>query len=135
MKNADLYRIKQVIKEVKDKGTNKFKLSVIRNEMKVDGYIKALEELRKPSDKIEEFYKQRNALLSEHAETDGGSLVVYTESTGAVSAVLEYSGARIAKRKYIIARFLQLQYIAGAACLIYIYRRVIGCVSLNTSWG
>lgn len=82
LKNGELYIIKQVFVAIKDKGTNKFKLAIIRNEMIVDGYIKALEELRKPSAKMEEFKKKRDALLAEHAEADGGGLVVYTEPGG-----------------------------------------------------
>jgi hypothetical protein len=102
MKNAQLKEMKAVIQAVKETGSNKFKLPLILNEMKIDEHLKALEELNKPSKGYNKFleerqnlekegvvegfqsYKQeRNALLAEHAEIDAqGALVLYESANG-----------------------------------------------------
>lgn len=70
MKNKQAFTLKQAITAVKTKGGNIFKLPLILNEMKLDQYIKGLEELRKPSEKYDEFLAEKRELLSKHAELD-----------------------------------------------------------------
>jgi len=83
MKNETLFTLKKVIEQVKEKGTNKFKLPLILNEMKIDEHIKALEELRKPSKKYEEFLEKRKAIVSEHAAIDEkGQIILYSLEGG-----------------------------------------------------
>lgn len=94
MKNETLFTLKQVITEVKEKGTNKFKLPLILNEMKIDEQIKALEELRKPSPEFEEFQKEQTKLMADHAEIDEqGNVAVYSEPNGKGQRIYDGYGA------------------------------------------
>jgi len=100
MKNADLFSLKNAIQSVKEKGSNKFKLPLILNEMKIDEHIKALEELRKPSDEFEEYQKKRRKLISVHAELDeGNNIKLYTEEGGKGERRYDYGIPNIVKDK------------------------------------
>lgn len=81
--NKQLFDLKSSIQRVKELGSNSFKLPLILNEMKIDERIRALEELRKPSKKMQEYEEKRRQLFSKHAELDGsGQLVLYSEPDG-----------------------------------------------------
>lgn len=96
--NADLFRLKNAIQSVKEKGSNKFKLPLILNEMKIDEHLKALEELRKPSDKFQEYEQKRRELILKHAELDeGGNIKLYSEENGQGKRLYDYGFPNIVK--------------------------------------
>jgi len=83
MKNTDLFLLKQVIAKIKDKGSNKFKLQLILNEGKIDERIKALEELKKPSEDEKALFEKRDKIVLEHAEiSENGNVVLYNAPNG-----------------------------------------------------
>ena len=98
MKNADLFSMKNAIQSVKEKGSNKFKLPLILNEMKIDEHLKALEELRKPSDKFQEYEQKRRELILKHAELDeSGNIKLYSEAKGQGNRLYDYGIPNIVK--------------------------------------
>jgi seryl-tRNA synthetase len=98
MKNADLFSMKNAIQSVKEKGSNKFKLPLILNEMKIDEHLKALEELRKPSEKFQEYEQKRRELILNHAELDeGGNIKLYSEAKGQGDRLYDYGIPNIVK--------------------------------------
>lgn len=100
MKNKQAFTLKQAIIAVKTKGSNAFKLPLILNEMKLDQYIKGLEELRKPSKKYDEFLAEKRELLSKHAELDeAGNIILYTGQNGAGERKYDYGFPNIVKDK------------------------------------
>ncbi len=83
MKNATLYILKEVIAKIKEKGSNKFKLPLILNEMSIDERIKVLEALREPSKQYDEFMKESRELVSNHCEKDEqGQIMLYSLEGG-----------------------------------------------------
>src|SRR5678816_1425938 len=83
MKNTDLFLLKQVIAKIKDKGSNKFKLQLILNEGKIDERIKALEEMKKPSENEKALFEKRDKIILEHAEiSENGNVVLYNAPNG-----------------------------------------------------
>jgi len=102
MKNKDLFTLKKAIAEVKDKGTNVFKLPLILNEMKIDEHIKALEELRKPSESYNKFIEERKSILAEHAEIDEqGQIMLYSQANGQGERRYDYGIPNIVKETAI----------------------------------
>ncbi|WP_010416044.1 hypothetical protein [Anaerophaga thermohalophila] len=98
--NADLFRLKNAIQSVKEKGSNKFKLPLILNEMKIDEHLKALEELRKPSEKFQEYEQKRRELILKHAELDEkGEIKLYTQEGGNGQRARDYGFPNIVKNK------------------------------------
>jgi hypothetical protein len=98
--NADLFRMKNAIQSVKEKGSNKFKLPLILNEMKIDEHLKALEELRKPSDKFQEYEQKRRELILKHAELDEkGEIKLYSQEDGKGERAYSYGFPNIVKNK------------------------------------
>ncbi len=96
--NADLFGMKNAIQSVKEKGSNKFKLPLILNEMKIDEHLKALEELRKPSDKFQEYEQKRRELILKHAELDeSGNIKLYSEENGQGKRLYDYGIPNIIK--------------------------------------
>lgn len=83
MKNKDLYTIKDVISQVKDKGTNKFKLALIINEIEIDKRIEALDKLNEQSKELKEFEEKRREIMSKYAEKyENGNVKVYSAPGG-----------------------------------------------------
>lgn len=100
MKNKQAFTLKQAITAVKTKGNNAFKLPLILNEMKLDQYIKGLEELRKPSEKYDEFLAEKRELLSKHAELDeAGNIILYAGQNGTGERKYDYGFPHIVKNK------------------------------------
>lgn len=100
MKNKQAFTLKQVITAVKTKGGNSFKLPLILNEMKLDQYIKGLEELRKPSEKYDAFLSEKRELLNKHAELDeGGNIILYSGQNGTGERKYDYGFPKIVKDK------------------------------------
>lgn len=100
MKNKQAFTLKQAITAVKTKGSNAFKLPLILTEMKLDQYIKGLEELRKPSEKYDVFLSEKRELLSKHAELDeAGSLILYAGQNGTGERKYDYGFPNIIKDK------------------------------------
>ena len=100
MKNKQAFTLKQAISAVKTKGSNAFKLPLILTEMKLDQYIKGLEELRKPSEKYDEFLAEKRELLSKHAELDeAGNIILYTGQNGTGERKYDYGFPNIIKDK------------------------------------
>ncbi len=98
--NADLFRLKNAIQSVKEKGSNKFKLPLILNEMKIDEHVKALEELRKPSAKFQEYELKRRDLILKHAELDEkGEIKLYSQEDGKGERAYSYGFPNIVKNK------------------------------------
>lgn len=98
MKNKQLFEIKEAIVAVKEKGTNKFKLPLILNEMAIDGHIKALEELRKPSEDYNKFLQEKRELLAGHAEVDEqGTIILYSGQNGTGQRRHDYGFPNIVK--------------------------------------
>ncbi len=83
MKNKDLYTIKEVISQVKDKGSNKFKLALIINEIELDKRIEALNKLREQSEDFKKLEEQRIKIMQKYAEKDeSGNVLVFSEPGG-----------------------------------------------------
>ncbi len=83
MKNKDLYLIKQVITQVKDKGSNKFKLALIINEIELDKRIEALDKLREQGEDVKAFEQERIKIMQKYAEKDeAGNVLVFSEPDG-----------------------------------------------------
>ena len=100
MKNKQAFTLKQAITAVKTKGGNAFKLPLILTEMKLDQYIKGLEELRKPSEKYNAFLAEKRELLSKHAELDeAGSIILYAGQNGTGERKYDYGFPNIVKDK------------------------------------
>lgn len=76
--NEDLYSIKQAITNVKDLGTNKFKLPLILLEIELDKHIKALDELREPTEEFKKYDEQKKQKIAAASEQNAdGTLVLY----------------------------------------------------------
>lgn len=83
MKNEKLFALKEAILKVKEKGSNRFKLALILNEIEIDKYISALNKLREPSEGYKEFLEKRRELFIAHAEVDEkGELILYEKEGG-----------------------------------------------------
>ena len=63
-------------------GTNpKFTYAVSKNKRFLDSIIKLLDEIKKPSEKIEEYWRKLDEINKKHAETDESGTVLYTTIT------------------------------------------------------
>ncbi len=101
MRNKDLFALKEVIKRVKEKGTNKFKLPLILNEKVIDNRIEAINKLREQSERLKEFEGKRRGLIAKHAEKDdAGNPIVYSEPNGkGVKQISGYGYPNIIEKK------------------------------------